>query len=186
MRLPTGEEIAALYQQYQTPPHIQDHMRAVAAIATELGRYHQADLGLVDAAAKLHDLVRIPEQWPTLPATIATPQPHAQINDLILQSAYPEVAAAIRPHSLMTILANDPFPSLEAKLVYYADKRVNHAEVVDLVDRLQLGKQRWQVPAEDDRSVELLAKLTALEADLFRPVPYDPNQLKTHLKTDRP
>lgn len=180
MRLPTGEEIVALYQQYQTPPHIQDHMRAVAAIATELGRYHQANLGLVDAAAKLHDLVRIPEQWPTLPATIATPQPHAEINYLILQSAYPEVAAAIRPHSLMTILAQDPFPSLEAKLVYYADKRLNHAAVVAVVDRLQLGKQRWHVPAADDQSAELLAKLTALEADLFRPVPYDPTQLKTH------
>lgn len=186
MRLPTDGEIAVLYQQYQTPPHIQDHMRAVAAIAIELGRYHQADLGLVDAAAKLHDLVRIPEQWPTLPATITTPQPHAEINYLLLQQAYPEVAAAIRPHSLMTILADQPFPSLEAKLVYYADKRVNHAEVVDLVDRLQLGKQRWHVPAVDDRSAELLTKLTVLEADLFRPLPYDPTQLKAHLKTNRP
>lgn len=185
MRLPTDEEIVALYQQYQTPPHIQDHMRAVAAIAIELGRYHQANLLLVEAAAKLHDLVRIPEQWPCLPATIATPQPHAEINYLILQTTYPEVAAAIRPHSLMTILAEQPFPNLEAKLVYYADKRVNHAEVVDLVDRLQLGKQRWHVPTADDRSAELLTKLTALETDLFSPVPYDPNQLKTHLKTHR-
>lgn len=185
MRLPNSEEITALYEQYHTPPHIQDHMRVVAAIACELGRYHPVDLQLVEVAAKLHDLVRLPEQWPYLPNTIPTPQPHAEINYLILQASWPEVALAIRPHSLMTISQLNPFASLEAKLVYYADKRVNHANIVSLSERLQLGQERWQVAKEQDRSAELLTKLLALEAELFKPVPYDPTQLETQLETNR-
>lgn len=181
MRLPNSEVIAGLYQQYHTPSHIQDHMRVVSAIATELGRYHQTNLALLEAAAKLHDLVRIPEQWPYLPKQIITPLPHAEINYQLLQQDYPEVAQLIRPHSLMTILTEQPFPSLEAKLVYYADKRVNHAELVNLFERLQLGKTRWKVDHSDDRSAELLSQLQALETELFKPIPYAPNQLQAHL-----
>jgi hypothetical protein len=182
MRLPNNEAITALYQQYHTPSNIQDHMRVVAAIATELGRYHQANLSLLEAAAKLHDLVRIPEQWPYLPEQITTPLPHAEINYLLLQQDYPEVAALIRPHSLMTILAGQPFPSVEAKLIYYADKRVNHADPVTLTERLQLGRERWKVNHATDRAAELLPLLLALEVELFKPIPYDPNQLQAHLE----
>lgn len=171
----------ALYVQYHTPSNIQDHMRVVAAIATELGRYHQANLSLLEAAAKLHDLVRIAEQWSYLPETIPTPLPHAEINYLLLRSVYPEVAELIRPHSLMTILQQLPFPSLEAKLVYYADKRVNHAELVTLAQRLQLGRERWRVDHATDRTAELLPQLQSLESELFKPIPYDPTQLQTHL-----
>lgn len=181
MRLPNDEEIKALYQQYQTPTHIQDHMRVVSAIATELGRYHSANLALLEAAAKLHDLVRIPEQWPYLPKTVTTPLPHAEINWLLLQEEFPEVAALIRPHSLMTILNDRPFPSLEAKVIYYADKRVNHAVVVSLAERLQFGQERWQVTTNNNRSAELLPKLHALEQEVFKLIPYDPSQLEAHL-----
>lgn len=174
----------ALYQQYHTPALIQDHMRVVAAIACELASYHPTQLGLVKAAAKLHDLVRIPEQWPYVPTHIVTPQPHAEINYQILLDDFPEVAAVIRPHSLMTIVQNNPFPSLEAKLVYYADKRVNHSNIVSLAERLQLGHERWRVKPEQDRRQELLPQLYTLEQELFAPIPYDPNQLKNYINPE--
>ncbi len=181
MRLPSEAEIQALYEQYHALPGIQSHMRVVAAIAVELGRHHQAhtnvNLGLVETAAKLHDLVRTPEQWVHLPAGISTPMPHAEINYLILRDAFPEVAETIRPHSLMTILNPQPFTSLEQKLVYYADKRVNHSDIVTLDDRLNLGWERWKVSHANDRSAELIPLLQALETELFIPIPYDPNTL---------
>lgn len=179
MRLPTSQEIMALYQQYHTPPHIQDHMRVVAAVAKEIGSYHQANLPLVEAAALLHDLVRVPEQWPYLPTTISTPQAHAQINFLLLQENFPEVAEVIRMHSLMTILADQPFSSLEAKLIYYADKRADNSTVVTLKQRLEFGQERWHIQPEQDRRSDLLPKLIALEQELFRPLPYEPTELKT-------
>lgn len=158
-------------------------MRVVADIAVVLARYHQVDVALVEAAAKLHDLVRLPAQWPYLPSTIVTPLPHAEINYLLLRERWPEVAAMIRPHSLMSILQPDALAALEAKIVYYADKRVNHAEIVTLDDRLRLGQERWQVNSATDRTTELLPRLHTLEAELFTPLPFSPHELKNKLKT---
>lgn len=181
MRLPTSQEIVALYGQYHTPALIQDHMTMVGAIAAELACYHPVSPDLVVAAAKLHDLVRIPEQWPYVPKHIPTPQPHAEINYQLLVAVFPEVAVIIRPHSLMTILNERSLPSLEAKLIYYADKRVNNSDIVSLVDRLNLGQDRWHVKPEQDRRSDLLPKLLQLEQELFSPIPYDPAELKNHL-----
>lgn len=178
MRLPTEAECRELYQIYHTPPHIQDHMRVVADIAAVLARYHQADVAAVAAAARLHDLVRVPEQWPYLPTTIVIPLPHAEINYVLLRERWPEIAAMIRAHSLMTIFDAAALGLLETKIVYYADKRVNHAEIVSLEERLQLGQERWRVNHATDRTAELLPKLQALEAELFTPIPFSPHELK--------
>lgn len=181
MRLPTDADCRELYQTYHTPPNIQDHMRVVAAIAVVLARYQRADVALVEAAARLHDLVRLPEQWSYLPTAITTPLPHAEINYLLLRDRWPEVAAIIRAHSLMTILQPEPFAHLETRIVYYADKRVNHADIVTIEERLRLGQERWRVHHQNDRTTELLPPLTALEAELFQPIPFAPYELKDHL-----
>ncbi|MFA6475205.1 MAG: HD domain-containing protein [Patescibacteria group bacterium] len=181
MRLPTDVEVDELYQRFHTPTNIREHMRVVAAIATELGRYHKINIPLLDSAARLHDLVRLPQQWEFLPVGIHTPAPHAEINYLLLKDNFPEVATLIRSHSLMTLLVEQPFITDEAKLLYYADKRVNHATIVSVTDRLTLGQERWQVTAQTDRTPELLDKLFTLESNLFKPIPYDPNHLKDQL-----
>lgn len=183
MRLPTDRDYRELYQTYHTPPHIQDHMRVVANIAVVLARYHEANIALAEAAAKLHDLVRLPEQWPYLPNTIATPLPHAEINYLLLRDRWPEVAQIIRPHSLMSLLQSNALTTSEAKIVYYADKRVNHADIVTLEERLQFGQTRWRVTPSHDRTAELLPQLQALETQLFTPLPFAPHELKNKLKT---
>lgn len=183
MRLPTEVDYRELYQTYHTPPHIQDHMRVVARIAVVLARYHHADYALIEAAAKLHDLVRLPEQWPYLPSTISPPLPHAEINYLLLRDRWPAIALAIRSHSLMSILEPSALASLEAKIVYYADKRVNHSDIVTLEQRLQLGQERWHVTAMNDRTTELFTALQALETELFTPLPFLPHELQTYLQT---
>ncbi len=172
MNIPTDYDIHQLYTQYHTPDHIQAHMAKVAELGQQIAQTQlqigmQVNVELVVAAALLHDLVRIKEQWQYLPANIATPLPHAEINYLVLCDRWLEVATTIRPHSLMTILQDDPFANIEQKIVYYADKRVNHSTVVSLADRLRLGQERWQVQSQQDRTAELFAKLTALEQELF-------------------
>lgn len=182
MRLPTEADCRSLYSTYHTPLHIQGHMRAVAAIAVLIAGWSGADQALVRFAGWLHDLVRIKEQWPYLPAGITTPLPHAEINYLLLRDRWPEVASIIRQHSLMTILDDKPFATGEAKIVYYADKRVNHADIVTLEERLNLGHERWQVAPQADRRNELLPKLRHLETELFTNAPFSPHELKTHIK----
>lgn len=186
MNIPTSIEIQQLYQRYHTPANIQQHMVMVERIAVWLAerRRQQGDavnIPVVSAAALLHDLIRIPEQWQYLPDTITTPLPHAEINYLLLRKEFPELASTIRPHSLMTILSPQPFANLEQKIVYYADKRVNHSEVVSVLDRLRLGSQRWPVHSEPDRSAELLTRLTILEQELFSGLTIQPDQLHAHL-----
>lgn len=172
----------ALYRTYHTPENIVAHMQLVAKIAVIIAHARQSvgdtiNVGLVEAAAKLHDLVRLKEQWVYLPSTISTPLPHAEINYLLLKDHYPEVAATIRPHSLMTILTPQPFANLEQKVVYYADKRVNHATIVSLSERLHLGRTRWGVNATNDHSLELMTKLSALEQELFSQLTIEPDQI---------
>lgn len=182
MHLPTQPQITELYQRYHTPLHIVDHMVMVDRIATWLAEQRkkqgdQVDIELTSVAARLHDLVRLPQQWSYLPAGITTPLPHAEINYFILRNDFPEVAEIIRVHSLMTILQPNAFASLEQKIVYYADKRANHSSIVSLQDRLQLGQSRWQVTPEQDHSAELLTKLTQLETELFQHLTIHPNDL---------
>ncbi|EKD76463.1 MAG: hdig [uncultured bacterium] len=183
MRLPTEADCRSLYSVYHSPANIQDHMRRVAAISVLIAQWSGANAALVQAAAWLHDLVRIKEQWSYLPATISTPLPHAEINYLLLREQWPEVAQVIRTHSLMTILQEQPFSRLEEKIVYYADKRVNHATIVTLTERLTLGNERWQVTSTNDRRHELMPKLQQLEIELFTNAPFPPHELKTHLQT---
>lgn len=182
MKLPTAEDYQRLYQQYSTPSHIQDHMRTVARLAVKLAeqRALQGDvvsISLVETAALLHDLVRIPEQWSTLPSNITTPESHAEINYLILRDDYPELAEVVRDHSLMTIFEEGKLTTLEQQIVYYADKRVNHDQVVSIIQRLELSKERWGVTPENDRTPEVLTALQTLESNLFTNLSITPKEL---------
>ncbi len=182
MKLPTEQDYAALYRTYHTPEHIQDHMQMVAEITRVLAEARLAvndavDIELAVAAALLHDLVRIPEQWPYLPTSISTPLPHAEINYLLLRDRYPEIAEVIRSHSLMTIFENQALSKIESQLVYYADKRVNHADIVSLEDRIVFGKQRWRVDPATDNSDEIIQKLKQLEQSLFDTLTIQPEDL---------
>lgn len=175
-------ECAALYRTYHSPEHIQSHMRVVTTLATKLANARQqigdtVSVPLIEAAALLHDLVRTKEQWPFLPPWISTPLPHAEINYLLLRDEFPEVASVIHSHSLMSILDPTALSSWEHKIVYYADKRVNHSTVVSLEDRIALGRERWNVTTETDRSTELIPLLYSLERELFTDLTIQPNNL---------
>ena len=181
MKLPTWEECCVLYDHYHTPQHIRQHLTAVTTIALQLGqacqKHKSVSLPLIESAARLHDLVRIKEQWVYLPNSITTPLPHAEINYLLLKDQYLEVAEVIRVHSLMSITLPNHLNTLEKQIVYYADKRVNHANLVSITDRLALGKVRWGVTASNDQTPDLLQKLQQLEHTLFKSLNILPNDL---------
>lgn len=175
-------ECAALYRTYHSPDHIQSHMQIVASLAVSLATARQqagdsVSVPLVQAAALLHDLVRIQEQWIYLPDSISTPLPHAEINYALLRDSFPEVASVIRTHSLMSIVDPTALSSVEHKIVYYADKRVNHSTVVSLEERIALGRERWRVTAETDQSTTLIPLLHDLERELFTDLTIQPHTL---------
>ncbi|MDP3970256.1 MAG: HD domain-containing protein [bacterium] len=187
MELPNKEQCRNLYSRYHTPENIQDHMGAVAALGVELaqaieGAGYEVNVALVLAAARLHDLVRIEEQWQYLSSDITVPLQHAEINYLILREKYPEVASVIRTHSLMTLLDEpDALESWENKIVYYADKRVNNDKIVTLEERLIIGNERWHVKPEMDQTDKILPKLKELEAEIFKSIKFLPEDLSINL-----
>lgn len=182
MRLPTEPEYQQLYSTYHTPNNVREHMHVVASLAEQLAsalteRETAINIPLVIAAARLHDLVRLKDQWQYLPTSISVPQSHAEINYQILRSEFPEVADVVRDHSLMTIFEPNRLNTWEQKIVFYADKRVNHNSIVTLEERIQLGKERWGVTPNLDQTTKVLNALQALEHELFNAITLQPEDL---------
>ena len=88
---------------------------------------------LVAAGALLHDIAKTP--------CLENKCDHArQGRDICLELGYPEVAEVVREHVVLTEFSPKRYGNghfLAKELVYYADKRVRHDEIVSLEERLE-------------------------------------------------
>jgi len=126
-RVPPRAECLRLLDEWRVPAHIRRHSVAVAAVAARMGTaLNEAgawlNLGLLEAAALLHDVCR---QEPAHAAAGAA---------LLRASGLPRVAGIVAGHM-------DPPRALgavpdERALLYLADKLVREDRVVPLADRL--------------------------------------------------
>jgi uncharacterized protein len=121
----TVDEAATLYTGRDTA-HDFDHIRRVLRLAERIARAEGADLGIVRAAALLHDIARQEE----------APDDHAEASarrayNLLVARGVPEgraqaVAEAIRQHRFRRQNRESPTAdapmSLEAQVLYDADK----------------------------------------------------------------
>lgn len=198
MQLPSRAEVEEIWNEYKTPLHIRDHMRTVNRVAVAITRELISKdvpviLELVDRASLLHDTLRVTE-WDSLsfeyfsysPSTeeIATWEaqrnqfsstiPHARVNETIFKDRYPEMAHVIGMHSL----GSTPFlKTWEERIVNYADRRVAHATVVTVRERLREGFVRYSKTSKKplDRDPAIIAAVTALEKEIFDIIGADPN-----------
>lgn len=191
--LPTRAECFALWDVYHTPENVRRHLLQVANIALWLGKARRTlgdsvDLALVEAGALLHDLLRLVgegqiqlkhfreaptyedlEKWRELnlvhPGLGHAAAAAAELRKL----GYPEpLLGVILAHDFSRILDPDLGPkTLEQKIVYYADKRVRHDEIVTLAERLADGKERY--PEWANRPDQKLRRVAVfeLERELF-------------------
>ncbi len=140
-----------LWDRWQTPPQVRAHCRAVAAVAKELAAQVSASGvevrgGLLEEACLLHDLVR--------PLGKSHPQAGAEI---LLGEGYADLAVLVAQHHDL-----QPGASVEAKLLYLADKLVEGTERVNLEQRFGCSRARcltdealehWQKRYEDAQSI---------------------------------
>jgi len=88
---------------------------------------------LVLAGALLHDIAKTP--------CLKNLCDHARHGrDICLELGYPEVAEVVREHVILTEFSLTRYRNgifLAKELVYYADKRVRHDEIVSLEKRLE-------------------------------------------------
>ncbi|MFH1713067.1 MAG: HD domain-containing protein [Candidatus Jacksonbacteria bacterium] len=156
--------ITTLWDQYQVPENIRKHSIVVTKVAMKIAQKLKnqglaLDSDLVYTASMLHDIAKA--------RCLRQDKKHAIEGARILkQEGYPKIAKIVAKHGLDAILEKNGLDSLEAKIVYYADKRVNHDQVVGLSERLRYIKDRYQHKRLEKNSV-LASKIYELEKEIL-------------------
>lgn len=206
MKLPSIGECYRLWDEYRTPANVRLHIRQVDKVATEMAGLFQVakplNRRLIRAGALLHDLLRVigrGEGQVSLKFFQAAPTfeeldfyrelnlKYAGLNHaeaaakLVVELGYDQaLARVIRAHDYSLILDPVEGPvTWEEKIVYYADKRVMHDQVVSLEKRLQDGRERYphHFGTNTARDQLLQAAVMELEAELFAHLPFGPDAL---------
>jgi HD superfamily phosphodiesterase len=200
LNLPSQAECLELFKQYHTPANIIRHSLAVNKVANYLASsFKKAGVEingtLVDRASLLHDLLRVcdiknnlytfndPQELTNANKKIWQEQRekyknqhHAEITADLFKQQYPEMAEVIRKHRLSAVIKNQ-LVTWEEKIVYYADKRVNHDKFVSLEERMSEGKKRWQIQKSQDYSKQIINAMERLEKEIFQLINKQPDEI---------
>ena len=129
---PSDEKITQLLNQNDTPDPVRAHCAAVAEkaefLAARINRPYDPDL--LRAACLLHDIAR------------ASGKNHAAAGaEIILQAGYPLLAEIVGQHHDLKHPA-----SIEAQLLYLADKLVQETREVTLQERFSASRKKCTTP----------------------------------------
>jgi putative nucleotidyltransferase with HDIG domain len=130
--IPTKEECLNLMKKYNMLENIVNHSLLVNSVALYLSeelnkRGENINLLKVQAGALLHDITKT--------RSIETGEDHAKAGSALLKIlGYNSISEIVRQHVIINDTVNLPGVS-EIEVVYYADKRVKHEEVVTLEER---------------------------------------------------
>ncbi len=173
--IPGLEEAYRLLHEEGVLPHIVRHCEKVALVAVFLGRElrrvgEPVNLALVCAGGLLHDL--------TKHHSLRTGENHAEsARRKLLELGWPEVAEVVGNHIFLK--PGPPGAPIRAdELVYYADKRVRHEEIVSLRERFVDLRERYgRRPASWVRIFRLEELTKLLERRIFKRLPFGPERV---------
>ncbi|MBU0943225.1 MAG: HDIG domain-containing protein [Proteobacteria bacterium] len=137
------------------------------------------DTDLVLAGALLHDIAKTP--------CLDNRCNHAlQGRDICLELGFPEVAEIVLEHVILSDFCPRRYESgrfLAKELVYYADKRVRHEEIVSLEERLDYILERYGNNDAGRHSLirKNFSQCQQLEGFLFSSLTIQPEDLKSVL-----
>ncbi|MCB2218523.1 MAG: HD domain-containing protein [Desulfobulbaceae bacterium] len=171
--------------------NIRQHSLLVARVAETLVRYlHAPDVETADVAgvelviagALLHDIAKT--------RCLDGSCRHAEEGQLICEEhGYPEIGRIVREHVILSSFKPDRyrngiFPARE--IVYYADKRVRHDQIVSLQDRLDYIIERYSDhnPLIEQRIKDNFLTCQELEGYLFSFLPFSADRLADHVPAD--
>ncbi|BDD86624.1 HD domain-containing protein [Desulfofustis limnaeus] len=177
-----------LMEQYGMLDNIRRHSLLVARVAeTLVGNLHipadsrdfRPNRNLVLAGALLHDIAKT--------RCLDGSCRHAEEGQLICEEhGYPEVGVIVGEHVLLSSFTPEyyrrgRFPARE--IVYYADKRVKHDQIVSLQERLLYIIDRYSgnLPAVEQRIRENFRRCQELERHLFSFLPFSAEELPHRL-----
>ena len=183
-KIPDIAQCIQLMDEYGMLPNIRRHSIVVAQVALQLidgfdeNETSPAcipDRSLIVAGALLHDIAKTP--------CLKNGCDHAREGaEICLQLGYPEIASIVEEHVILkdhdeTRRSQGKFNARE--IIYYADKRVRHEEIVSLDDRLEYILEHYGNgdPGMHKRIRINFNKCIELERYLFSFLPFSSIQL---------
>lgn len=178
--IPSVAQCTELMGRYEMLANIRDHSLMVARVTALLSRELQQaglaiDRELALAGALLHDIAKT--------QCLDGRCNHAQVGvEICLAHGFSEVAEIVGEHVMLRDFSP---PQVSAKeIVYYADKRVNHDQVVSLEERLAYILERYG-KGDPQRSAlikENFGKCCRIEEQIFQPLSFAPQQVPVLVK----
>jgi putative nucleotidyltransferase with HDIG domain len=176
MPIPDRDRCLSLLDHHGVPDHIVQHSLRVAQVGGFLAeclarRGKNLDAALVEAAALLHDITKMP--------SMERGEDHARTAfDLLVNLGYPGVADIVRQHVHLDVSPRKRPSLAEVHLVYYADKRVRHTTIVTLSERFDdLIVRYGTTPERKIRVRGLLEESELLERLIFARLDLEPARL---------
>ena len=190
MQIPDIQECARIMEQYEMLDNIRHHSLVVARVADMLvdgleghtGKYELPDRRLCISGALLHDIAKTP--------CLNGGCDHARAGaEICIKHGYPEIAEIVEQHVILkdydpTRYCRGEFSALE--IVYYADKRVRHDEIVSLDERLEYIVDRYsRNNPELQESIRInFERCVRLEGCLFKFLDFAPEDVAEHVLRD--
>ncbi|MFW2368068.1 MAG: HD domain-containing protein [Desulforhopalus sp.] len=187
-KIPAISQCLEFIEVYEMLDNIRAHSFVVARIAETLvdGLYTAgkstgpfANRDEVIAGALLHDIAKS--------LCLKTDCLHAETGrDICLELGYPDISEIVAEHVILKNYTNDLYQKgiFGAKeLVFYADKRVLHDQVVSLDDRLDYILERYGKgdPVREQRIRENFSQAQELESYLFSFLDFNPEDIRQHM-----
>ena len=139
MIIPTKDECLKILKENNVPANVVSHSQKVCEVAMKVcdileKKGINANRDLTSAAALLHDIAKVKEG------------DHVFNGSKIVKSlGFPEVARIISKHGLAHLDKEECQPkSVEEKIVFYADKRVKHDQIVPVEKRFEYIRERYK------------------------------------------
>lgn len=177
-----------LMDEYKMLDNIRHHSVVVARVAdtlitslqNKIGLSPVADRELVITGSLLHDIAKTP--------CLDGSCDHAALGaEICERHGYPEIAKIVKEHVILQ--AHDPdryknglFTARE--IVYYADKRVRHAQIVSLEERLEyiINNYGNNDPKRHALIRENFERCLQMEEAMFALLPFTQAELEYHVR----
>ena len=185
--IPDRNTCLSVLRERNVPKHIIAHSITVERLALFLFRSlvndgagaKTLDAGIIGAGALLHDVAKIP----AMEAGVN----HSEMGAIVMEAkGFVELMPAVARH----IRLDDYAPAscmTEAGIINYADKRVNHDEIVSLDDRFAYLYDRYGSKSEEAMGrIKTMHELTRiLEGTIFERLPFKPGEVIKIMEEER-
>ena len=184
-----SKTVLEIYDEFCVPVHIRRHMVMVCAVATVIaGTLRDIDFKSLQYACLLHDALKIytinnyetsifrhnvsaedTYVWEKLKQKHINTADSQAMADYLTAKGETKIGTIIQKHDFSSINKPEFQPySLEEKILYYADKRVLHDQVVSLEERITDGRIRYpQNKAQTMKGLVIENILFELETELL-------------------